>query len=463
MSAQTPLAPLQEPALEKPELLTPVGRMIAWTSGILSFSLLLYLVLAIAHQVLVAPPTPQLLRIVEDVPLPSGLAPAKTNDLKPGVELQFDGFDFQVYDAPTHRLFVAHTGPSPDLMTLNRIPFDPLSDGHVVVLDTQQNKVIARIPAPQVAGMAEAPDLHKLFAADAEDNIIFDINIDTMKIEGQVQLPDNESPDAIAYDPVNHRMFVSDVGAPVDPLKSANANPRNMNIAVIDALHDTLLTMVPFGFLPLFGGEQDADVKPPSNIPPFGHDVGHGAYDLGHIYVTSQVLPDGDSPNPYLLPPRHTGELEAIDALSMRIDKRIVLPTYCSTPHGLAIDTDQHVAFIACTDFDPQSGLFANLLRVSLPSMTVIPTNPATMRLASGPDLVRIDHAAHLVFVACSEGIVIFDETAGRFSRQGDAVVGRGTHSIAINEQTQEMYFPIFAGGRPLIRVTAYNPNGRKA
>jgi DNA-binding beta-propeller fold protein YncE len=462
MSVQTPLAP-PEPALAKPELLTPTGRLIVWVSGIVSFSLLLYLVLAIAHQVLVAPPTPQLLRIVEDVPLPGGLAPAQTSDLKPGVELQFDGFDFQVYDAPTHRLFIAHTGPSPDLMTLNRIPFDHLSDGHIVVFDTAQNKVVARIPAPQVAGMAEAPDLHKLFAADAEDNIIFDINIDTMKIEGQIQLPDNESPDAIAYDPIDHRMFVSDVGAPVDPLKSANANPKNMNVAVIDALHDKLLTLVPFGFLPLFGGEQDADVKAPRTIPPFGHDVGHGAYDLGHIYVTSQVLPDGDNPNPYILPPPHTGELEAIDAATMRIDKRVVLPTYCSTPHGLAIDTDQHVAFIACTDFDPQAGLFANLLRVSLPAMTVIPADPGTMRLASGPDLVRIDHSAHLLFVACSEGIVIFNEAAGQFSRLGEAVVGRGTHSIAINEQTQEMYFPIFAGGRPLVRITAYNPNGRKA
>src|SRR5581483_11418458 len=209
MSVQTPLAP-QEPALAKPELLTPRGRLYAWISGIVSFSILLYLVVAIAHQVLVAPPTPQLLRIVEDVPLPGGLAPANTTDVKPGVELQFDGFDFQVYDAATHRLFIAHTGPNPDDMTLNRIPFDPKSDGHVVVFDTLQNKVIARVPAPQVAGMAEAPDLHKVFAADSEDNIIFDINIDTMKIEGQIQLPENDAPDAIGYDPVDHRIFVSD-------------------------------------------------------------------------------------------------------------------------------------------------------------------------------------------------------------------------------------------------------------
>lgn len=461
MSVQTPLAP-QEPALAKPELLTPRGRLYAWISGIVSFSILVYLGAAIAHQILVAPPTPQLLRIVEDVPLPGGLAPANTTDVKPGVELQFDGFDYQVYDAPTHRLFIAHTGPNPDNMTLNRIPFDPKSDGHIVVFDTAQNKVIARIPVPQVAGMAEAPDLHKLFAADAEDNIVFDINIDTMRVEGQIQLPDNESPDSAMYDPVDRRIFVSDVGAPVDPIKSANANPKNMNVAVIDAVQDKLLKLIPFGFLPLFGGEQDADVKPPSNIPPFGHDVGAGAYDLGYMYVTSQVLPDADSPNPYILPPPHTGELEAINAVTLQIDKRVVLPAYCSTPHGINIDTDQHVAFIACTDFDPQSGLFQNLLRVSLPSMTVIPADPATMRLTGGPDLVRIDHSAGLLFVACSEGVVIFDEKAGQFHRLGEAVVGKATHSIAINEQTQEMYFPIFAGGRPVLRITAYNPNGRK-
>jgi hypothetical protein len=344
-------------------------------------------------------------------------------------------------------------------MTLNRIPFDPKFDGNVVVFDTQQEKVIGRIAAPQVAGIIDATDLHKIFAADSEDNIIYDINVNTMQIEGEIQLPDLDSPDAIGYDPVDHRIFVSDTGSPVDPLKSGNVDRKNENVAVIDAVHDKLLGLVNFGSLPLFGGEK-APVTQPGNIPTYGHDVGHNDYDLGHDYVTSQVLPNADDPNAYILPPPHTAEFIAIDAVTMKVDNRIVLPAYCSTPHGMTIDRDQHVAYVACTDFDPQAGFFENLLRVDLRTMSVIPTDPETVRLANGPDLVRIDHAQHLLFVAGSGGITIFDEKAGEFHRLGVAFIGKETHTIAINEQANEMYFPIFAGGIPVLRITRYNPNG---
>jgi len=443
-----------------PEQQSARGRVLTWISGIVSFGLVGYLILVVAHQFLVPPPAQRLL-IEQDVVLPSGLAKdaAQATSLSPGTELMFDGFDFQAYDAATHRLFIAHTGPNPDDMTLNHIPFDPKFDGNVIVFDTVQNKVIARIPAPQVAGIVDATDLQKIFAADSEDNIVYDINVNTMKIEGQIQLPDNEAPDAIGYDPVDHRIFVSDTGTPLDPLKSGNTDRKNQNIAVIYAVHDKLLGLVSFGFLPLFGREQ-APVTQPGNIPTYGHDVGHNWYDLGHVYVTSQVLPNADDPNTYILPPPHTAEFIAINAITMKIDNRIVLPAYCSTPHGMTIDTDQHVAFVACTDFDPQAGLFENLLRINLHTMTVIPTDPSTVRLANGPDLVRLDLPLHLLFVAGSGGITIFDEKAGEFHRLGLAVVGKQTHTIAINERTHEMYFPIFAGGLPVLRITRYNPNG---
>ncbi len=449
--------PSKPPALAKR---STKGRIFMWVAGILSFSLVGYLVLVIAHQLLVAPQAQRLI-VVQDVPLPSGLAQnaQEAASLAPGVELQFDGFDFQAYDATTHRLFIAHTGPNPDDMTLNHIPFDPKYDGNVVVFDTLQDKVIGRIAAPQVAGVIDATDLRKVFVADGQDNIIYDINITTMQIQGQIQLPDNDSPDAIGYDPVDHRLFVSDPGAPIDPLKSGNVDRKNENMAVIDAIQDKLLSLINFGSLPLFGGEKFSDVQP-GNIPTYGHDVGHNDYDLGHDYVTSQVLPNADDPNAYILPPAHTAEFVSINAMTMKIDNRIVLPAYCSTPHGMTIDTEQHVAFIACTDFDPQAGLFENLLRVDLPTMRVIPADPTTMRLAPSPDIVRLDHSLNLLFVAGSDGITIFDEKAGEFHRLSEAFIGKETHSIAINEETQEMYFPIFAGSLPVLRITRYNPNG---
>ena len=228
---------------------------------------------------------------------------------------------------------------------------------------------------------------------------------------------------------------------------------------MIDAIHDKLLGLVSLGFLPLFGGEK-APVTQPGNIPTYGHDVGHNDYDLGHDYVTSQVLPNADDPNAYILPPPHTAEFIAINAVTMKVDNRIILPAYCSTPHGMIIDRNQHIAYVACTDFDPQAGLFENLLRIDLRTMSVIPTDPNTVRLANGPDLVRIDYSQHLLFVAGSGGITIFDEKAGEFHRLGVALIGKETHTIAINEQANEMYFPIFAGGIPVLRITRYNPNG---
>jgi len=86
-------------------------------------------------------------------------------------------------------------------------------DGHIIVFDTKQDKIIARINIPQVAGMVDALDLRKIYAADAEENIIYSIDVNTLKAT-PIQLDDNEGPDAISYDPVDHRIFVSDPGAP---------------------------------------------------------------------------------------------------------------------------------------------------------------------------------------------------------------------------------------------------------
>ena len=95
------------------------------------------------------------------------------------------------------------------------------------------------------------------------------------------------------------------------------------------------------------------------------------------------------------------------------------------------------------------------------PARRVLPDDPNTTRLAGGPDLVRIDYSAGLLFVASAQGVTIFDEKTGEFHRLSVAVIGHQTHSIAIDEQTQEMFFPILSGGLPILRITRYNPDGR--
>jgi hypothetical protein len=458
-----------------------VGRVFTWLFGIVSFGLLVFLLAQVVHQIVVPPPAPRLV-LLQDVPLPSGLGPASpghTNPLDPGIGQPNDGFDFQAYDAATHQLFIAHTGPSPDLIALEKpVPiYDPKYDGHIIVYNTQKEMITGRVDIPQVAGVVDVPQLGKVFAADAEGSIIYDIDVHTLKVR-PIALPDLEGPDAISYDPDHQLIFVSDPGSPPDVKPpTLNALRSNENIAVIDAVHDKFIKLINLGNVPLMPGENvksatsDQDDLPvpvvAGNIPKFGHDVGHNKYDTGlhMLFVTSTVLDDADSDNLFQLPPAGTGEFFEIDPVTLAIVKEINLPATCSTPHGLAIDSQQHVGFIACTDFsNPPLNIFENLMRVDLTTMTVIHTIPAEAKLESGPDIVVIDNARHLLFVGCAAGISIFDEKTGEFHKLGDVVLGKQTHTIALvdDDQTHELlvFLPTIIGGRPILRIARYNPNG---
>ncbi|HEY6284404.1 MAG TPA: hypothetical protein VIX20_01970, partial [Ktedonobacteraceae bacterium] len=296
-----------------------MGRVFTWIFGIVSCSLLAFLLIAVVHQFVTPPAAPGLV-LIQDVPLPSGLgaaSPGHTNPLDPGIQQTFDGFDFQAYDVATHQLFIAHTGPSPDLLALEKPPvkFDPKYDGHIIVYNTQKEMVTGRVDIPQVAGVVDVPELGKVFAADAQDNIIYDIDVHTLK-DTPIALPDNEGPDAISYDPDHLLIFVSDAGTPPNA-STMNALRSNENIAVIDAIHDTFIKLKNLGNVPLLPGENvtsgsHAPRVPvdAGNIPRFGHDVGHNKYDAGlhMLFVTSTVLADGNSTDPFLLPPSGTGE-----------------------------------------------------------------------------------------------------------------------------------------------------------
>lgn len=462
-----------------------LGRVFTWMAGILCFGLLAYLFVQITHQIVVPPPAHRLI-LVQDYPLPSGLPtpaqeklliPGAAQDtlLTPGVAEDYDAFDFQALDAATHRLFIAHSGPNPDLLAMDRnADFnearDGPFDGNVIVFDTQQVKIIARINIPQVAGVVDAPDLGEVFvASDTDKSIVYAINVRTLKAI-PIPLNDLESPDAISYDPVGKRIFVSDPGTPADPLKTMNVDRGNENVAVIDAVHNKLLRYINLGNLPLLPGEKvPANMIAPGNIPLYGHDVGHNVYDEGlqRLFVTSTVLPNGDDPNPFVLPPRGTGEFFEIDPANAinPIVKEINLPPTCSTPHGFTLDEAQQVGFIACTDLDAPTNLFPNLVRVDLKTMMVIPTDPKTTRLEGSPDIVRIDKDSSrnidVLFVACKAGISMFDITPGHFRKLGDEVIGKQTHTIAIDPTTQTVYLPITIGGRPVLRIVRFNPNGQ--
>ncbi len=357
-------------------------------------------------------------------------------------------------------LFIAHTGPNPSKLRRAHIAYNPATDGHIIVFDTARQRLIGRVNIPHVTGLVIASDLRRVYASDADDNIVYAIDENTLAFT-PIHVGDNKSPDAISYDPTDHRVFVSDLGAPAHPDKTANVDRDNQDLVVIDALSDRVIAKISIGNLPKLAGERAPTVKG-SNIPLFGYGLGHSQYDSAQrrVFLTTQILPDADSPNPNILPPPGTGELMEIDPIAAKVIQRTQLPATCITPHGMALDTVQEVAFIACVDFDVASGIPPNLARVDLRTMRVIPADPQAMRLAPSPDIVALDHTAHVLLVGCKGGISVFDERAGAFHKLGDYQMGSNTHSIALDEATQYVYLPINAGGRPVLRIARYNPSG---
>jgi DNA-binding beta-propeller fold protein YncE len=336
-------------------------------------------------------------------------------------------------------LFIAHSGPAPDREQQVNPNFNPdtdaKTDGNIVVFDTRQYKVVGLLNIPQVAGIVVAPDLQRIYAADANDNMIFTIDERTLKYT-PIKLQDNDSPDGVTYDEVDHLVFVSNPGTP--PTVDTNIIDRkNQNETIINALSNKVVARIPLGI----------DGK-------WGDDVGHVKFDpeLHRAFVVVQQLPNPDDPNPNLLPPAGTAWLDEIDPQMHRVITRLKLPDQCITPHGVAIDTELHIAFIACVDEDP-----ASMIRVDLPTLTVIPEQPWPLEIK--PDIITLDNKLHLVYVGCGVGVAVFQEEGRNLKWLGNYVYGINMHTIAVNEETHEIYLPLTrVGNRPVLRIMRYNP-----
>jgi hypothetical protein len=410
--------------------------------GVCLVSLLVSLIASMVTQ-FTHPVLTSRLIVKQDIPLPGALPDAyrtSQNPLAPGVTTLFDHFDFLALDTQTHLLFIAHSGPAPDREQQVNPNFhadtDAKNDGNIVVFDTALKKVVGLLDIPQVAGVVIAPDLQKVYAADANDNLIYIISEKTLQY-APITLQDNDSPDGLAYDQPDHLIFVSDPGTPPTP-DSNVIERKNQNETIIDALTDKIVARIPLGV----DGQ-------------WGDDVGHVKFDTGlrRAFVAVQQLADPNSPNQNLLPPPDTAWLVEIDPVKQQIVTRVKLPYACITPHGMAIDSNLHIAYIACVDEDPPS-----LIRVDLQTMRPIAEPPWPVALK--PDLVVLDHSLSLVFVASGAGISIFQQGASAFKWLGTYSFGVNTHTIVVNEQTQEIYLPLVKeGNRPVLRILRYNAN----
>jgi len=370
--------------------------------------------------------SPQL-HLIREITLPSIIVPPAGH--APIQGMPFDGFDFQTLDPRTGLLFISHAGPGSAKLLLDQKQLPPGThfQSQLVVFDTKQQAVVGKVAIPNVHGLVAVPELGRVYAADVKDERIYVIDERTRRIITTIALGLHpcatlpcEGPDALVYDPVDHKIFVSDNGI----------DAAHQNLGVIDVQTNRFVAEIPLGL------DRLGDVIGHPQYDPFSH----------HLYVTVQPQVQQATPTPLALPP---AQLLTIDPVSLQVLTRLTFSDThaCSDPHGLVIDSAQQVAFTACR-------VTHTLLMINLKSMKLSGSSSVVLK----PDILRLDLDTHRLYVPGASGVSIFDEHAaasGVLQKLGNFVVSAGSsHTMEVDPNTHVLYFPVQdAQGKPVLRV----------
>ena len=187
------------------------------------------------------------------------------------------GWDALTADPEAHRLYVSH-------------------GTHVVVIDTQTDKVVGDIPNTNgIHGIAIAGKLGRGFTSNGRDDTVTIFDLKTLKSLGTVKT--GKRPDIIIYDPFSKRVFCFNAGS--------------NDATVIDAEKGTVAGTVPFDGNPEFAVSDNK----------------------GTIYVNIESK----------------SEVVAFDAKTLAVRSHFPLSPG-EEPTGLAIDTKNGLLFSACAN-----------------------------------------------------------------------------------------------------------------
>ena len=277
--------------------------------------------------------------------------------------------------------------------------FDPLRQrlyiahmgaGRVLAVDVATHEIHVIPDMPDVHGVLAVTELGRVYATVTARNEVTAIDADTLAVLGRA--PTGRYPDGIAHAPQARKLFVSNEAGGSDTVIDVGSFRTVATIAL--------------------GGE-----------------VGNTQYDAvsQHIFANVQT----------------TGELVEIDPQSHRIVARHRLEGARGN-HGLYIDADRRLAFIAC-EADRR------LITFDLEARKAI----AVDAVGAGPDVLAFDPALRLLYVAAESGVVsMFREERRKLVKIGEALLAPGAHSVAVNAQTHDVYFPLKSvNGRPVLRV----------
>jgi len=261
----------------------------------------------------------------------------------------------------------------------------------MTVFDVNKQTIVGDVKdLKRVHGVLAVPELHRVYASATGTNELAVIDDQTLQIVARV--PAGDYPDGVAYASKANKIYVSDLHGKTDTVIDAKTNER--------------LTTIPLG-----GG------------------AGNTQYDSvsEHIFVTVHGQ----------------NKLAEIDPT-----KDQVIGTYplegCSEPHGLLIDSEHRLTFVACEDN-------AKLAVFDLEAKKTT----AIHSVGVDPDVLAFDKGFGRLYVSTESGIItIFDEHGRALERVGEGFFAPNAHSVAVDSRTHRVYFPLQnVGGKPMLRI----------
>jgi YVTN family beta-propeller protein len=266
-----------------------------------------------------------------------------------------------------------------------------LGDGALTVFDANKETVIGDVKnLPRVHGVIAVPELHRIYASATGSNDLAVIDDSTLQILARV--PAGDYPDGIAYASKVNKLYVSDLHGKTDTVIDANTNQRLTTIAL-------------------------------------GGGAGNTQYDSvsEHIFVTVHGQ----------------NQLAEIDPTKDQVIARYPI-SGCSEPHGLLIDSEHRLAFVACEEN-------AKLAVFDLEAKKMT----ATHSVGADPDVLAFDKGFGRLYVSAESGIItIFDEHGRTLEKVGEGLFAPNAHSVAVDSNTHRVYFPLQnVGGKPVLRI----------
>lgn len=291
----------------------------------------------------------------------------------PGASVRFD---YTSFDPTADRLYIAH-----------------MDANELLVFDVRTRRVIRTIPAPGVHGVLAVPQLGRVYASATNDHQVMTINAQSGAVIARA--PAGAYPDGLAYDPVEHHVYVSDESGGVE--------------TVIDA-----------------GGHRIATIS-------LGGEAGNVQYDAGSRLVLADVQTRDD--------------IAVIDPRTNHVIKRVALPG-CDHDHGLLVDSPHRLAFVACDGN-------ATLLTLDLRTMKVL----GLALVGSNPDVLAYDASLRRLYVSAESGVVaVFAENARGLTKLGQAFLATEAHTVAVDPRTHLVYFPLQSGSSNAPQLLVMRP-----